>query len=472
MRAVKIVATIGPATSSPQRIEELIRAGVDVVRLNFSHGSHEDHAQLVQIVRDTAQRLGRQVAVLQDLQGPRMRTGPLRNDDALELKQDSELLISHDQVEGQDGRISSTYPEMYRFVSPGNRLLLDDGRLEAEVVAIEGRDIRCRVVKGGLLGAYQGINLPGVVLDIPTFTEKDRADLEVGLDIGVDWVAMSFVRNGDDARPLREMMRQYRKRLPLIAKVERAMALRNLEGILSAFDGVMVARGDMGVELSTEEVPVWQKTIIHQAHHKGKVAIVATQMLESMINEPQPTRAEASDVANAVWEGADAVMLSGETAIGSYPVEAVAVMARIIEKAQEIYVPEETGVTGRYRREAQAVARAACSLAGDLDARAIVVLTRSGVTAHRVSKNRPAVPILALTREPNVARQLNLWWGVLPIVTDLPQVTADTSGIVDEVLMEKNLVRRGDRIVLVGSSPFTARAPTNFLKVHRVGAHV
>ena len=472
MRAVKIVATIGPATSSPQRMEELIRVGVDVVRLNFSHGSHEDHAQLVQIVRDAARRLGRHVAVLQDLQGPRMRTGPLRTGAALELKQGSEILICHDQVEGQDGRISSTYPEMYRFVSPGNRVLLDDGRLEAEVVTVEGRDIRCRVVKGGLLGSYQGINLPGVFLDIPTFTEKDRADLEVGLGIGVDWVAMSFVRSGDDAKPLREMMRQHRKRLPLIAKVERAMALRNLEGILNAFDGVMVARGDMGVELSTEEVPAWQKKIIHQAHQKGKVTIVATQMLESMINEPQPTRAEASDVANAVWEGADAVMLSGETAIGSYPVEAVAVMARIIEKAQEIYVPEETGVTGRHRREAQAVARAACSLAGDLDARAIVVLTRSGVTAHRVSKNRPAVPILALTREPNVARQLNLWWGVLPVVADLPQVTADTSGIVEEVLMEKNLVKRGDMIVLVGSSPFTARAPTNFLKVHRVGAHV
>ena len=219
------------------------------------------------------------------------------------------------------------------------------------------------MVKGGLLGAYQGINLPGVALDIPTFTEKDRADLEMG-QIGVDWVAMSFVSNGDDVKPLREMMRQHRKRLPLIAKVERAMALRNLDGILSAFDGVMVARGDMGVELSSEEVPLWQKRIIREAHQRGKVTIVATQMLESMINEPRPTRAEASDVANAVWEGADAVMLSGETAIGSHPVEAVEVMARIIEKAQEIYVPEETGITGRYRREAQAVARAACSLAG------------------------------------------------------------------------------------------------------------
>ena len=471
MRSAKIVATIGPATSSPERIGSLIRAGVDVVRLNFSHGSHEDHAQLVKDVRETAKRLDKHVAVLQDLQGPRMRTGPLRDGAPLELNRDSELLICHDQVEGQEDRISSTYPEMYRFVSPGNRVLLDDGRLEAEVMTIEGRDIRCRVLKGGLLGAYQGINLPGVVLDIPTFTEKDQADLEMGLDIGVDWVAMSFVRSGDDARNLRKIMRQHRMRLPLIAKVERAMALRNLEGILNAFDGVMVARGDMGVELPPEEVPMWQKTIIRQARHKGKVAIVATQMLESMINAPQATRAEASDVANAVWDGADALMLSGETAIGSFPVEAVAVMARIIEKAQEIYAPEEVDVRGRYRREAQAVARAACSLAGDLDAHAIVVLTRSGVTAHRVSKNRPTVPIFALTREPEIARQLSLWWGVLPVVSDLPQVTADTSSVVDEVLIEKGLVERDDRVVLVGSSPFTARAPTNFLKVHSVGAH-
>ena len=472
MHAVKIVATIGPATSSREQIERLISAGVNMVRLNFSHGSHEDHVHLVRIVRETAERLGRHVAVLQDLQGPRIRTGPLMDGGPLELKQESEIVIDHDLLEGGDGRISSTYPDIYRFVSPGNRVLLDDGRLEAEVLAVEGRDIRCRVVKGGTLGAYQGINLPGVVLDIPTFTDKDRDDLEVGLEIGVDWVAMSFVRSGEDANFLRELMRKRRIHVPLIAKVERAMALRNLEGILSAFDGVMVARGDLGVELPPEEVPVWQKTIIRRARHKGKISIVATQMLESMINEPRPTRAEASDVANAVWDGADAVMLSGETAIGSFPVEAVTVMARIIERTQEVYVPEEIDASGKSLREAQAVARAACNLAEDLNAKAIAVLTRSGVTAHRVSRCRPAVPILALTREPYMARRLNLWWGVVPVLADLPHVTVDSYGVIEKVLMEKGLVQRGDKIVVVGSSPLTARVPTNFLKVLRVGSYI
>ena len=472
MSATKIVATIGPASSSPDRIEKLISAGVDVVRLNFSHGSHEDHQQVVQIVRETSARLGQHVAVLQDLQGPRIRTGPLGDGGPLKLKQGSEIVISHEPIEAEEGRISSTYPDIYRFLAPGNRVLLDDGRLEAEVLAIEGRDIRCRVVKGGLLGAYQGINLPGVVLDIPTFTEKDRDDLEVGLQMGVDWAAMSFVRSGEDATPLRELMRQCNSRVPIIAKVERAMALRNLESILNAFDGVMVARGDMGVELAQEEVPVWQKTIIRQARQKGKVSIVATQMLESMINEPRPTRAEVSDVANAVWEGADAVMLSGETAIGSFPVEAAAIMERIIDKTKEVYVPEETDVNGRAVQESQAVATAACNLAHGLGAQAIAVLTRSGVTAHRVSKCRPGVPILALTGAPHVARRLNLWWGVVPVLADLPQVTVDSYGVIESLLLEKGLAKHGDKIVVVGSSPLAARVPTNFLKVLRVGMYI
>ena len=290
--------------------------------------------------------------------------------------------------------------------------------------------------------------------------------------MGVDWVAMSFVRSGKDANVLRELMRKRRNQVPLIAKVERAMALQNLEGILNAFDGVMVARGDLGVELYQEEVPVWQKTMVRKARHMGKISIVATQMLESMINEPRPTRAEVSDVANAVWDGADAVMLSGETAVGSYPVEAVAVMARIIEKTQEVYVPEETDVSGRSGREAQAVARAACNLADGLHAEAIAVLTLSGVTAHRVSKYRPAVPILALTREPHIARRLNLWWGVVPVLADLPHITVDSYGVIEKVLLEKELVQHGEKIIVVGSSPLAARVPTNFLKVLKVGAYI
>ncbi len=468
MRATKIIATLGPATSAPERVEALLHAGVDTVRLNFSHGSHDDHARLVELVRETSYKLNRHVAVLQDLQGPRIRTGPLKGRGPVELRLGEELLILHDLIEGEAGRISSTYPDIHRFLAPGDRVLLDDGRLEAEVLAVEGQDIRCRVTKGGLLGEFQGINLPGVRLDIPTFTEKDRDDLEFGLSIGVDWVAMSFVNAGEDARPVREMIRRCKQSTPLIAKVERATALANLDGILRAFDGVMVARGDMGVELSAEEVPVWQRDIIQRARKQGKLAIVATQMLESMISEPRPTRAEASDVANAVWEGADAVMLSGETAIGAHPVEAAAVMARIIERAQATASLDDPGDFRERRPEAQAIARAACRMAGDLDARAIVVLTRSGVTAHRVSRHRPVAPIVALTSSPEVARQMNLWWGVRPVVTGLPQITVNNAEIVDTALLAHGLVTHGDHIVLVGSAPFKARTPTNFLWVRRV----
>ena len=468
MRATKIIATLGPATAAPERVEALLRAGVDTVRLNFSHGSHDDHARLVRLVRETSERLGMHVAVLQDLQGPRIRTGPLKGGGPLELRLGEDLLIVHEPVEGEDGRISSTYPGIHRFLEPGNRILLDDGRLEAEVLAIEGSDIRCRITKGGLLGEFQGINLPGVRLDIPTFTEKDRDDLDFGLSLGVDWVAMSFVSSGDDAKPLRAMMKQRLVRTPIIAKVERATALANLDGILRAFDGVMVARGDMGVELSPEEVPVWQRVMLQRARVQGKLAIVATQMLESMINEPRPTRAEASDVANAVWEGADAVMLSGETAIGAYPIEAVSVMARIIERAQATASLEDPGDFRERRVESQAVARAACRMSGDLNAKAIVVLTSSGVTAFRVSRHRPDAPIIALTPSVEVARQMNLWWGVLPVVTGLPQITVSNADIVDTALLAHGLVVHGDSIVLVGSAPFAARTPTNFLWVRRV----
>ena len=471
MHATKIVATIGPATSSPEQIEKLIGAGVDVVRLNFSHGSHEDHANVVRAVRETAARMGIYVAVLQDLQGPRIRTGPLAGDVPLELKHGSELVIVHQPILSEAGRISSTNPDIYRFLSVGNRVLLDDGRIEARVLGIEGRDIRCRVIKGGILGAYQGINLPGVYLDIPTFTEKDGEDLETGLGMGVDWVAMSFVRSGKDADPLRELMQRHGVSVPLIAKVERPRALQNLDSILDAFDGVMVARGDMGVELSPEEVPVWQKTIINRARQKGKISIVATQMLESMVNEPRPTRAEVSDVANAVWEGADAVMLSGETAVGSFPIETASVMSRIIRKTLEVYAPEETGDTGGAIQESEAVAKAACSLANGLRAKAIAVLTRSGVTAHRVSRCRPAVPIFALTREEGIARRLKMWWGVVPVLAELPEITVDSYGIIERALLEKGLVEKGDTIVVVGSSPLAAKVPTNFLKVLHVGTY-
>lgn len=467
VRRVKIVATLGPATSTPERIRELLRAGVDVVRLNFSHGSHQEHAHLFNAVRQVSRELDKHVAVLQDLQGPKIRTGALVDGRSIELVPGKELIITSAPVVGEAGIVPTTYPDLPKVVSPGSRILLDDGRMEVRVETVTGQQVRCRVVKGGLLGANKGINLPGVALDITGFTDKDRADLEFGLELGVDWIAMSFVRRGEDVRPLREVLKRHRVRVPMLAKIERPEALDNLHDILRVFDGIMVARGDLGVELAPEEVPMWQKTMIRQARGMGKATIVATQMLESMMENPRPTRAEASDVANAVLDGTDAVMLSGETSVGSYPVEAVSVMARIIEKAEAAYLPHEVEHAGR-SSEAHAVAHAVCGLATDLGSRAIVVLTRSGMSARMVSKGRPSAPIIALTRTETLARQLALWWGVTPILMTFPNSTEAAFARMDETLLRRGLARPGDGVIVVGSTPFTSRGHTNFVKVHRV----
>jgi pyruvate kinase len=331
VRGVKIVATLGPATSAAERIRELLKAGVDVVRLNFSHGSHQEHADLFDSVRKVAKELDKHVAVIQDLQGAKIRTVGLRDDQPIELIPGQEVVL------GERGTVSITYPYLLQAIAPGGHILLDDGRMELKVTAVAGQQVHCEVVKGGLLGLNKGVNLPGLPLDVPSFTDKDREDLEFGLNLGVDWIAMSFVRQAEDIRPMRQVMRQHGLRVPVLAKIERPEALRNLNAILRAFDGIIVARGDLGVELPPEEVPVWQKTLIRQARRLGKTSIVATQMLESMMQNPQPTRAEASDVANAVLDGTDAVMLSGETAVGAYPVEAVSVMTRIIDQAEATY---------------------------------------------------------------------------------------------------------------------------------------
>ncbi len=467
MRSVKIVATIGPATSSRERIQQLLRAGVDTVRLNFSHGMREEHAARLETVREVSNELGKHVAVLQDLQGPRIRTTGLRDGETIALEDGAELVVAGDDTVNREREISTSYPALYRHVSPGSRILLDDGRLTLEVVRVVGQEVRCRVVKGGLLGANKGVNLPGAQLDIASFTEKDKDDLEFGLGLGVDWVAMSFVQMGDDARPVREAMKRRGVRVPLMAKIERPAALSNLDGILNAFDGIMVARGDLGVELSPEEVPIWQKEMVHRARERGKLVIVATQMLESMMDSPRPTRAEASDVANAVLDGADAVMLSGETAMGSYPVETVAVMSRIIEKAQTIYQPRVI-VHARKVSSAEAVAHAASSLAQELGSKVIVVLTRSGATARLVSKSRPPMPVLALTRRADLARQLAPRWGVTPVVADFPSGTQDALSVMEDTLLARGTVERGESVVVVGSTPFAQRGRTNFVKAHRV----
>ena len=347
------------------------------------------------------------------------------------------------------------------------RILLDDGNMELRVVAVSGIQVRCRVVKGGFLGSNKGVNLPGAALTLPGFTDKDRVDLELGLELGIDMIALSFVQRAEDARPVREMLSTRRMRVPVLAKIEKPEALHHIDDILRFFDGIMVARGDLGVELSPEEAPVWQKTLIQRARQKGKATIVATQMLESMIQNPRPTRAEASDVANAVIDGTDAVMLSGETAVGSYPVEAVTVMARIIERAEAAYPasgPEDAGRSSN----ASAVAHAACSLAGDLGARAVVVLTRSGRTARLVSRARPPAPIIAITGREALARQLALWWDVTPVMMEFSETTEATLDSMERALLQQGLVGRGDTLIVVGATPFTAQARANFVKVHTV----
>lgn len=467
-RAVKIVATLGPATSSPERVEELVRAGVDVVRLNFSHGTREEHGERIRIARSVARKLNKPVAVMQDLQGPRIRTGRMVNDQPVELVEGARIDISGKEIDGTRRAISTTHDGLPRYLKPGQRVLLDNGLMEIGVEYVEGDLAICRVVHGGFLGSNKGINIPGADLGIPSFTEKDREDLEFALERGIDYIAMSFVQSGSDIRPVRDILKKHRKRTPVIAKIERAKALHNLEGIVNAFDGLMVARGDLGVEQSPEEVPVWQKRMLRKARRRGKVAIVATQMLESMITEPRPTRAEASDVANAVLDGADAVMLSGETAIGDYPTETVSVMRRIISRAETIYEPEELSRVPRYR-DAEAVARAACSLATDLNNTALVVLTRHGLTASLVSRCRPPAPVYALTHTEEMAQQIALWWGITPIVVQYPTTTDEALKMIDKVLVQKGHVSRDDHVVVVGSTPFARRGRTNFLKVHRIG---
>ncbi len=469
-RRTKIVATIGPATGTPDRLRALVEAGVDVMRFNFSHGSREEHLRRIQVVRRLSAELGRPVAVLQDLQGPKIRVGGLRDHRPVVLQEGQELTIGTEAEGGTAERLSTTYPQLVREVQAGDRILLADGELELAVTSVGPREVRARVVRGGVLEEHKGINLPGVSLRAPALTDKDVEDLRFGLEAGVDFVALSFVRRGEDVARAREVMERAGRTVPLIAKLEKAEAVEHLEEILEASDGVMVARGDLGVELPPERVPVLQKHIIRRANERGIPVITATQMLESMVEHPRPTRAEASDVANAILDGTDAVMLSGETAVGRYPVEAVRMMDRIAVEVEattpQLYQPPRAHE--RRLGIAEAVAAAACRLSHDLRAKAIVVITRSGRTAQLVSKYRPAEPIVALTEEESVARSLCLWWGVRPVVTEFREDTDAMLVQAEEELLRRGMVEPGEVLVVTGSAPIIARGRTNFVKVHRV----
>ncbi len=473
MRRTKIVATLGPATDSDERIGALIAAGMDVARVNFSHGTQEDHAARIARIRRQAELAGRQVAILQDLQGPKIRTGSLKDHQAVTLLNGAQFTITNQPYVGDAARVSTTYTGLPGDVHPGDRVLLSDGNIELSVRDVRDGDVITEVVQGGSLREHQGINLPGVLVNISAITEKDREDLEFGLQQGVDFVAMSFVQRAADVLQLKELIGKSGHKTPVVTKLEKPQALDDLEAILDATDCVMVARGDMGVEMYPEQVPLAQKRIIQAAAEHNVMCITATQMLESMINNPRPTRAEASDVANAIFDGTDAVMLSGETAVGQFPIDAVRMMHRIAVTTEgsdrfrqqlELF-HDLTNRPARGEDTSTAISHAARTISTSLDIAAIIAFTQSGYTARLVSKDRPPVPIFALTPDPIVARRTALYWGVTPFICPPIDRLDDLTDYMVKILLENNCCSRGDKVVMTGGHPLAARGATNFIKI-------
>jgi pyruvate kinase len=473
VRRAKIVATIGPACQDSETIEKLLTAGMDVARLNFSHGSHADHAEVIARIRTASRHQRRAIALLQDLQGPKIRTGKLKaGRDGVRLVPGAELTITvEENVVGDAAMVSTTYPHLAEDVKPGDRILMDDGLLELRVVETDGIRVRTTVVEGGVLGESKGINLPGVKVRAEAMSEKDRADMAFGLINGVDYVALSFVRSAADVQLCRDEMRRQGRVVPIIAKIEKPEALDVLDEIVAAADGLMVARGDLGVEIQPERVPGIQKDMCRRASAAGKPVIIATQMLNSMIEHPRPTRAEASDVANGIWDGADAVMLSGETASGRFPIQAIQMMDRIVREAESTLGATRPPSIDRRSFHAdfpEVTADAACRAAQASGAVLICCFTLSGSTARLVSRFRPGVPIVGFSPDQSIRRRLALYWGVVPRVMEPVKNTDMVADLVSERLLEDQLCKPGDRIVLVHGSPIGVAGQTNSIRLHEV----
>jgi len=477
MRRTKIVCTLGPASQSEETLREMIRAGMDVVRINFSHGDYETHARQIALVRRLAQEEGRVLAIMGDLQGPKLRLGEMAA--PVTLRQGADFSLTTRPIPGDAREVNFPHPEVMEDVRPGDRVLLDDGLLELEVLETTPTDIRCRVITGGPLASHKGVSLPGARLSLPSLTEKDRADATFAIQQGVDYLALSFVRRAEDVLQLRDWLGQHHASIPIIAKIEKREAVEVFAEILEVSDGAMVARGDLGVEVPAEEVPVYQKRIIRLANEVGKPVITATQMLNSMIDNPRPTRAEASDVANAILDGTDAVMLSGETAVGKYPVEAVRVMASIALSAERI-LPFDRFRTPPYQEEAHkaapgrsvtptsAISQATCEIALELSAKAIICSTVSGYTARMVAKHRPGTPIIAVTPGLETQRRLALVWGVYPLLVSEFAHTDQMIETAVQAALDEGLVARGDTVLITAGVPVGGPGRTNMLKVHVV----
>ena len=469
-RRTKIVATVGPATLDPGVLRQIIEAGASTLRLNFSHGTHEDHQRSIRLIRQTAFELNQPVGILQDLQGPKIRLGKF-DCGAIALKGGDRFTLTSRRVECTQEISFVSYEHLAEEVPAGARILLDDGKVEMRVESVDRphQNLHCRVVVGGLLSSNKGVNFPGVYLSVRALTAKDRQDLMFGLDQGVDWVALSFVRNPQDMLEIKELIASAGKSVPVIAKIEKHEAIEQMEAVLSLCDGVMVARGDLGVELPAEDVPILQKRLIATANQLGIPVITATQMLDSMVNNPRPTRAEVSDVANAILDGTDAVMLSNETAVGNYPVEAVATMALVARRIEQ--EPTNIQPLDNSRRSIpNAISGAVSQIAQQLDSAAIMTLTKTGATARNVSKFRPRTPILAVTPHVDVARQLQLVWGVRPLlVLDLPS-TSQTFQAAINVAQEKDLLADGDLVVMTAGTLQGVPGSTDLVKVEIVTA--
>jgi pyruvate kinase len=467
-RSAKIVCTLGPASNSLEMIERLMRAGMDVARLNFSHGTHADHAQTIKRLREASARLSKPIGILADLQGPKIRTGALLDKRPIQLQTGQHFTISTLDRPGTIAGVSTTYKRMPREVSRNDRILLGDGLIELRVLSTTSNSVLCTVVNGGELGEHKGINLPGVKLRIPALTPRDYDDLAFALKHGANFVAVSFVRRAEDVLLAKTAIARARKNVPVIAKLEKPEAIENLDAILAVADGVMVARGDLGVEMSPEKVPVVQKQIIARACEARLPVITATQMLESMTMNPRPTRAEASDVANAVFDGSDALMLSAETATGSYPVEAVQMMDRIIREAESSNMHVLRPRPAQFNI-AETSAELICHASEELHMKVIAVFTETGSTGRLISKHRPRRPIIAFSTIQETRRLLSLYWGVIPRTIGEVKNIEELIQSAEKRLLEERLVKRGDVVGIVAGTPLFVGGSTNFMKFHVIG---
>ena len=468
MRRAKIVCTMGPAVESPEKVAELIEAGMNMARLNLSHGGYEEHQNRLDLVRNASKAANRPVAILVDLQGPKIRLARFK-DGPHELARGDIFTITTDEVEGTKEKCGTTYKGLAGDCKPGDRILIDDGKVTVEVLEVNGNDVVTTVVQPGFVSNNKGINLPGVAVSVPALSEKDMDDLRWGLRAGADFIALSFVRNAKDIDDVHRIMDEEGIRRPVIAKIEKPQAVDNLEEIVAAFDGIMVARGDLGVEMPIEEVPLVQKRCIALARASAKPVIVATQMLDSMIVNSSPTRAEATDCANAVLDGADALMLSGETSVGAFAIEAVATMARIIARTEEAMLDQIAPMKHNPATKGGAITKAAKEVGEIVGAKYLVAFTQSGDSARRISRLRSAIPILALTPEVAVYNQLALSWGVESLITPVVSHTDEMVKQVDALLIESGRVSKGEPVIIIAGAPPGIPGSTNALRVHIVG---